>query len=188
LKIINQTLLENFQSNLAEKISIKVWLRKVKLILSSHNPGVTTKQPIRQPVFNQRSLEKFQSKSAEKISIKVCLHKVKLILSSNDPGFTTEQPIRQPIFNQRSPAFFQSGSAENFSIKAWLKNEIQSLIDPDQNFNRDRDRDCNFPGRIWSKPGSPDPGPGCAPFAPEVTPFLQNRPGPNPPLFWQQIL
>jgi hypothetical protein len=73
LKIINQTLLENFQSNLAEKISIKVRLPKVKLILSSNKPGFTTKQPIRQPVFNQRSLEKFQSKSAENFSIKPCL-------------------------------------------------------------------------------------------------------------------
>jgi len=71
LKIKNQTLPENFQSNLAEKISIKVRLQKVKLILSSHNPGITTKQPIQQPVFNQRSLEKFQSKSAENFSIKV---------------------------------------------------------------------------------------------------------------------
>jgi hypothetical protein len=70
LKNSNQTLLENFQSILAEKISIKVRLRKVKLILSSHNPGITTEQPIRQPVFNQRSLEKFQSKSAENFSIK----------------------------------------------------------------------------------------------------------------------
>jgi hypothetical protein len=70
LKITNQTLLENFKSKSAEKISIKVCLRKVKLILSSNNPGFTTEQSIRHPVFNQRSLEKFQSRSAEKNSIK----------------------------------------------------------------------------------------------------------------------
>jgi len=64
LKNPNQTLLEIFQSKSAEKISIKVCLQKVKLILSSYDPGITTEQPIRQPVFNQRSLEK--------ISIKVC--------------------------------------------------------------------------------------------------------------------
>jgi len=70
LKFSNQTLLENFQSKSAEKISIRVCLRKVKLILSSNNPGATTEHFIRQPVFNQRSPENFQSGSAEKISIK----------------------------------------------------------------------------------------------------------------------
>jgi len=70
LKNKNQTLLEIFQSKSAEKNSIKVCLRKVKLILSSNNPDFTTKHFIRQPVFNQRSLEKFQSRSAEYFSIK----------------------------------------------------------------------------------------------------------------------
>jgi hypothetical protein len=70
LKITNQTLLENFQSKSAEKISIKVCLRKVKLFLSSNNSDFTTEHFIRQPVFNQRSLEKFQSRSAENFSIK----------------------------------------------------------------------------------------------------------------------
>jgi len=59
LKFSNQSLIENFQSNPAEKFLIKVCMQKVKLILSSHNPGITTKQPIGQPVFDQRSLEKF---------------------------------------------------------------------------------------------------------------------------------
>jgi len=71
LKIVNQALLENFQSKSAEKISIKVCLQKVKLILISNNPGFTTEPSIRHPVFNQRSLEKFQSRSAENFSIKV---------------------------------------------------------------------------------------------------------------------
>jgi hypothetical protein len=62
LKIVNQTLLEIFQSKSAEKKSIKVWLQKVKLILSSDNPGFTTEHFIPQPIFNQRSLENFQSK------------------------------------------------------------------------------------------------------------------------------
>jgi hypothetical protein len=66
----NQTLLENFQSKSAEKISIKVHLRKVKLILSSHDPGITTITHYQQSFFNQRSLEKFQSRSAENFSIK----------------------------------------------------------------------------------------------------------------------
>jgi hypothetical protein len=70
LKITNQTLLENFQSKSAEKISIKVCLQKVNLILSSNNPGFTTEQSIRQPVFNQTLLKKFQSRSAENFSIK----------------------------------------------------------------------------------------------------------------------
>jgi hypothetical protein len=59
----NQTLPENFQSKSAEKISIKIRLQKVKLILSGSNPGVPTEHFIRQPVFNQRSLEKIQSRS-----------------------------------------------------------------------------------------------------------------------------
>jgi len=61
---------EKFQSKSAEKISIKVCLQKVKLILSGSNPGIPTERLIRQPVFNQRSLEKFQSRSAENVSIK----------------------------------------------------------------------------------------------------------------------
>jgi hypothetical protein len=101
LKITNQTLLENFQSKSAEKKSSKVWLQKVKLIFSCHNPGIMTTTHSQQPVINQTSLKKFQSRSAE-----------------------------------------------NFSIRVWLKNENQSLIDPDQNFNRDHDRDCVFPGRV----------------------------------------
>jgi hypothetical protein len=70
LKIPNQTLLEKFQSKSAQKFLIKVYLRKVKLILSSNNPGFTTEQSIRQPVSNQTLLEKFQSRSAENFSIK----------------------------------------------------------------------------------------------------------------------
>jgi hypothetical protein len=108
-------------------------------------------------IVNQTLLENFQSKSAEKISIKVCLQKVKLILSSNNPGFMTEQSIRQPVFNQRSLEFFQARSAENFSIRVCLKNENRSLIDPDQNFNRDRDRDCIFPSRVRFYPAFSDP-------------------------------
>jgi len=46
LKIINQTLLDIFQSKFAEKISIKVCLQKVKLILSSNNPAITTERSI----------------------------------------------------------------------------------------------------------------------------------------------
>jgi hypothetical protein len=70
LKFANQTLLENFQSNLAEKNSIKVRLQKVKLIFISLKKDFTTKEPVRQPVFNQRSLGIFQSRSAENFSIK----------------------------------------------------------------------------------------------------------------------
>jgi len=62
---------ENFQSNLAEKISIKVRLQKVKLILRSDNPGIPTVRFLRNPEFNQSSLKKFPSKSAENFSIRV---------------------------------------------------------------------------------------------------------------------
>jgi hypothetical protein len=47
LKIVNQTPPENFQSKSAENISIKVCLQKVKLILRSNNPGLTTEQSVR---------------------------------------------------------------------------------------------------------------------------------------------
>jgi len=70
LKISNQILYKNFPSNLAEKISIRVCLQKVKLILSSNNPGITTEQKIRQLVFKQSLIVKFHSKSAENFSIK----------------------------------------------------------------------------------------------------------------------
>jgi hypothetical protein len=70
LKITNQTLPENFQSKSAEKISIKVRLQKVKLILSSNYPGLRTEQSIRQPVFDQGLPKNFQSRSAEKNSLK----------------------------------------------------------------------------------------------------------------------
>jgi hypothetical protein len=111
LKIVNQTLLEIFQSKSAEKKLSKVWLQKVKLIFSYQNPGITTTMYSQQPVFNQTLLKKFQSRSAENLSIRVC-----------------------------------------------LKNKNQSLIDPDQNFNRDHDRDYIFPGRAWCKPASSDKG------------------------------
>jgi len=70
LKFSNQSPIKNLHSKSAEKISIKVRLQKVKLILSSHNPDITTKQPIRQTFFNQRSPGKFHSRSAENFSIK----------------------------------------------------------------------------------------------------------------------
>jgi hypothetical protein len=44
-----------------------------------------------------------------------------------------------PVFHQRSPGIFQSKSAQKISSKVRLKNENQSLIDPDQFFDRDRD-------------------------------------------------
>jgi fatty acid-binding protein DegV len=99
-------------------------------------------------ITNQTLLEKFQSKSAEKKSIKVWLQKVKLIYSCHNPGITTITHSQQPVFNQTLLKKFQSRSAENFSIRVCLKNKNQSLIDPDQNFNRDRDRDYIFPGRV----------------------------------------
>jgi len=70
LKITNQTLLKIFQSKSAEKKSIRVCLRKVKLILISNKPGITTEAYLRQSDFNQRSPGKFQSKPAENFSIK----------------------------------------------------------------------------------------------------------------------
>jgi len=54
--------LEKSKSKSAEKISIRVCLRKVKLILNNNNPGFTKEQSIQQPVFNQSLLKIFQSK------------------------------------------------------------------------------------------------------------------------------
>jgi len=44
------------------------------------------------------------------------------------------------IFNQTLPENFRSKSAHNIPITIRLKNPKQGSIDPDQIFNRDRDR------------------------------------------------
>lgn len=70
LKNKNQSLVEKFQSNLAGKIFIRVWLQKVKLILSSIDPDDTTTTCTQGRFFHQRLPENFQSKSAKFFSIK----------------------------------------------------------------------------------------------------------------------
>jgi hypothetical protein len=48
------------------------------------------------------------------------------------------------FFNQGLLENFQSKLAEKNSIAIRLKNKNRSLVDPDQFFNRDHDRDENF--------------------------------------------
>jgi hypothetical protein len=83
-------------------------------------------------IIHQTLIQNFHSRSAGFFPIRVCLQKVKLIPSSNSPGITTEFAGMQPVFPRRSPEFFQSKSAGKKSIRICVKNEKQSLIDPDQ--------------------------------------------------------
>jgi len=92
--------------------------------------------------------ENFQSKSAQNFSIKVWLQNVKLFCNDSGSVFTTEHVTRHRVFIRSLPEKFQARSAEKFSIRVWSKKENQSLIDPDRFFNRNRDRDWFFPGRI----------------------------------------
>jgi len=91
LKKENQTLLENFQSKSAQNFSIRVWLQKVKLILISTKPGVTTRTYARYQIFNQRSLEKFQAGSAQNFSIKVRLKNKNQSLIDPDRFFNRDR-------------------------------------------------------------------------------------------------
>jgi hypothetical protein len=68
------------------------------------------------------------------------LRKVKLILKRPGPGFTTTTRTGHRFFHQGLPENFQSKSAQKFSITIRLKKENQNSIDPDQFFDRDRDR------------------------------------------------
>jgi len=71
------------------------------------------------------------------------LPKVKRICSSSIRQFTTKEESLFPFFNQGSLENFPSRSAEKIFTRVWLKNKNQTLIDLDQVFNRDRDRDDN---------------------------------------------
>jgi len=75
LKFQNQTLPEIFQSKSAEKKSVTVWLRNVKLILSSTRTAPTTTTRTWHGFFHQRSPGNFQAGSAENFSITIRLKK-----------------------------------------------------------------------------------------------------------------
>jgi len=51
-----------------------------------------------------------------------------------------EQPL--------DPPFFQSLLAQKISVKVRLKIFMQGLVDPNQLFKRDRDRDAKFSSRV----------------------------------------
>jgi len=93
---------------------------------------------------NQGLMKFFQSKFAQNFSIKVWLKKVKHLCTGAREPLTTECCIGAPVFSQSLLENFSSGFDWKWKIKAWLKNKNQSLIDPDQNFNRDLDRDEQF--------------------------------------------
>jgi hypothetical protein len=93
----------------------------------------------------------FPSKSAKKNFSRVYLQNVNPCYTNLKFCFTLDGVVWIPFFNQGVPKIFPSKSAGIFSIKVRLKNKNQSLIDPDQVFNHDPDRDENFFIKVCQK-------------------------------------
>ena len=74
----------------------------------------------------------FQTGSAQKILIRVWQLKVNPFFTGPEGVSTTVRRSRSRFFSQGMLKIFQSKSAEKFSIKVRLRNENQSLIDPDR--------------------------------------------------------